>query len=71
MGFVESDRDSLTGNSLLIGDLVLTWDDEETLSLDAETPEETGAEQPEGEEPEAAGRPKGETPAVAEEQPER
>jgi len=37
MGYVEKDRDSLTGNSLTLDDLVITWDDEEELELLTET----------------------------------
>lgn len=33
MGYVEKDRDSLTGNSLTLDDLVITWDDEEETEL--------------------------------------
>lgn len=51
MGFVEKDRDALTGNSLLIGDLVLSWDEEEPLSLDVETKEEPDIGLPEQEKP--------------------
>lgn len=33
MGYVEKDRDGLTGNSLTLDDLVITWNDEEELEL--------------------------------------
>lgn len=34
MGFVEKDREALTGNTLMIGDLILTWDEKEPVSLE-------------------------------------
>lgn len=54
MGFVEKDRDALTGNSLLLGDLLLTWDDGNPLLLETEAQEETDVKHPKQEDPSKA-----------------
>ena len=36
MGFIDNDKHNLTGNSLTLDDLVITWDDEEEIQLGTE-----------------------------------
>jgi len=49
MGFVDKNRDDLSGNTLLVSDMIFTWDDDEELPLeedDPDEPEDDGLEPP-------------------------
>ena len=40
MGFVDKNRDDLLGNTLLVSDMVFTWDDDEELPPEEDDPDE-------------------------------
>jgi len=41
MGLFETNDNTLTGNSIIVGNMVITWDDDNTIELDPDTRNET------------------------------
>lgn len=39
MGFIDMDKDSLTGKSMTVDDMVISWDDEDVVWLQADEPD--------------------------------
>jgi hypothetical protein len=37
MGLFETNDNTLTGNSIIVGDMIITWDDDKDTQLDPDT----------------------------------